>query len=295
MKPAITFFVIASISFLANQSSKQLSRLSVDVGIVRGDGILVPVARYESSKWSTILDQPEKWDRSRRNRPWWVYDTDPHPKQLQLGPFVRFDPGNHSGSGYVSSYAAMKGFKPSGFYAVAFAATSDSLKITRFESQSVASISKVFRSVIDSVFAAKEGKYVTTLPKDQHYYPTDKYVRSNIPIQYKLYVAALDHSPKKSEIAYFTATRSYPDKNCATVSKLSGWLVFDRINCSPANLIFETDDCDGKMFSPTFMPYVFFSLDNRDYVLSAVFGWESDSFQVFEHTNSGFTPQLPDE
>ncbi len=294
----IHLFIIA---FLLNQVNAQsLSNKNGTLfGMLRGDGILVPIAKYDEMGWSNILGKNDLWDPSEGKYLCYYYDSVNVSHKLKVSTIVAFEPGlNHEGTGMLSSYTEVNGFNPTGFYAIAFASTNSVIKPLMFKSGLgyQRSVPNKFAHIIDSAFLSQEKLYVLNMSKKSN---LDKNVLSYINAKqnskpvYNQYQMLRD-TINDIEIVRFGLEKEYLPKDCPMIGMMSGWVIVRNSNVLLANINYELDDCDGKMFSNSFSPYTFFNFNDEYLILTAVIQYEGDTYQLLKLNKSSVTQLLND-
>ena len=155
MKRIIFLFFLFS-TVILSQSKKEF----LSIAVVRADGILVPVARFENDTLINVSNNYKKWwGYERFVDDWYYYSKDNIESNLLSGDLVFFNPkGSYSGQGFITNLK-IKNFRQH-IYPIDIEgfATNKEIKLLRKEKINPVEFEKLYNLIPTKVYLDKDLK-----------------------------------------------------------------------------------------------------------------------------------------
>jgi len=259
--------------FLYNILNAQISE-PLSISIVRNDGIIVPIARYQDSTWKKIFNKPESLAVYERYVPEWYFqnNVDGSTHTIRTGVPVNLNYDNQSEStwGYMGNYTFDIFKTPISLRSTVGIATNLPLPQVK--------VSRLSRT--DSKWSQLT-QLVRTDAKD------DSVALSEV-VQLNLDTA---------RIYYVDAGRTIKsDSSCATSLSIIQWVYDNAQTMTSIHRESVIDDCDFKLTSGMEMvPYGGLRLEGKYYFVISSGGWEVADYSLVTISAKGIQTILGEQ
>jgi len=295
---SLVVFLLLSCSAFAEEASHPFW-----IGIVRIDGILVPIGVYDKDKWVNtwpelsidenpevdklvkitdgkvqLQDIPALWKGAIRAVPTNIYfwTQGPRPKILKVLYAERYYPHCSGGWALKTDLQPTKkvDYSPTPKIGIA---SNYATNVYPFEK--IKSDSKISISVIQAIKTKFEEKEKADLPisiKSQ--------LAGSIELT-RIYIAT--HELNGKSLYFVEAQRKYPkpkdeqDADCYNLNSLNSWVLLEGKKVSFLSSEFIASDCDGKEMNDI-VPDAVISIRGKLYTISESYGYEWESYIVQE-------------
>lgn len=256
------------------------------VGILRADGIVMPLAIRTASVWKEVArDDLLEFEEML---PTWYLVAD-STTAINISTMVIFNPYSmEEGTGFISSYvpdftiygrdqieSVVYTWVPSAV--VGF----ENNNLTRADGEDIAKMVKL-------KFETEEENVVQESVRDEidgvsyaNYIPIEYRLRDSLEIKATIYKSEMSLSGKR--ISYVSAQRFYPRDKCQFKSVLTAWII-ERPDVTPLiqKRSFESGYCDDKSMAGYALPVEAFELDDKIYVIFQSWGYEGGGLSISE-------------
>ncbi len=300
MKKSILLLVILlqiSVAAIAKES-----KLPFWIGIVRTDGVLVPIGTYDNDKWvktwpePTIDEQPEidklikatdgkmklqdtpaSWTGAIKKIPSQVYlwSEGARPKSIAILD-SEFYHSHCSGGWALKTNLPSREERGTPTPKIGIATNIDA-NVNPFAT--IKNDAKIAQPLIQAIKTKFE-----EMKKASHHAPFNSREMGSIKLV-GIYKARHDVNGKS--LYFITAERRYPkpknapDADCYDLDILNSWVLFQGGKTSFLGSEFIATDCDGKELN-SIVPNAIITIGGRRYVVSENYGYEWESYRIHE-------------
>jgi hypothetical protein len=273
------------------------------IGIVRIDGILVPIGTYHKEKWINtwpevsidkqpevdklakatngkmqLQDIPNSWKGAIKAIPTKLYlwSGEPRPKILKVINAEQYE--SHCSGGWALKTNLQPTKKEEGFPTSKLGiATNYNANVISFET--IDKNSKIALPLVQAIKAKFDEKEKITPQvslKDRE--------KGQIKLS-RIYKAG--HEINGKSLYFIEAVRKYPrpsnaqDAECYNLNALNSWVMLQGNKVSFLTSEFVASDCDGKEMN-FIIPDVVISVKGRHYIVSENYGYEWESYTIHE-------------
>ena len=289
--------LLTSVAAVANESN-----LPFWIGIVRTDGILVPIGTYDNDKWvktwpePSIDEQPEvdklvkatdgkmklqdipaSWTGAIKKIPSKVYlwSDGSRPKRITVLD-SEFYHSHCCGGWALKTNLPSREERGAPTPKIGIATNLDANLNPFEEIKSISNIALPLIQAIKAKFEEKEKANPNGLPKAQG--------MESIELL-RIYKAKHDLNGKS--LYFIMAQRKYPkpknaaDRDCYDLNILNSWVLFQGNTASFLSSEFIITDCDGKEMNDI-VPDAVIRIKGRRYMVSENYGYEWESYRIHE-------------
>lgn len=323
------FLSLAAVSFIALILAYEVNKAQVSskhdepgrfmIGILRGDGTIVPFAQYGNGGWWNPWPKPresaesiysettevmhhslagllEPWFKQCGQIPstWYFWSNANSATVLRASKVVQVEA--HSGTNWalLTDYPSKPSEDPLHNYpGVVLSANQKIEPLIEIKATSPEweNINSFIKQIFDESETAEIDRIRSEKPPANAIFSSSKEERSKV----KMSITRLDRSNSVvngEHIYYFEAEKPYQnpasrDPGCNDVSLFRGWISADAkggLGLMASQLMFT--DCDRKGPSSS-RPLGIMKLKDKTYLFVSEHGWEDESFTILELDNSG--------
>ena len=289
MAKILTFTILLTSSLVGQQQE------GVWCAIMRDDGLLVPLAYFNGSRW-TRQELPRFNTPIAMEKDWFFWPVAGSSRIIQIGTPVLIERfAQEPGVAYVTDYRAQTTITNIFPYPKAGVALQGKASYQRMipadttQQQTEQLLSTLVQAFRDRETLAFADTHFTTrffgMPPS-----TQRRQKAILEIQ-KLYRS--ENSSDDKNIYYFELTRLYPYDNCFSVSMFSGWA-----SGSPKQLTYFQEelslgDCDGKGLGSTLEPFGLLTVQGNKYFVVDIAPYEGEWATILEWQDNQLIDILP--
>ena len=269
----LLFLLIFPLFISAGEKKDVLS-----VAIVRNDGILTPIQRFENNQWIDIKNKFDKWNNEFIEE--WVFYSNFNEKSiLKTGDYVHINfLADYDDYGFISEYQKVnigESYEQKTVEGIAFS-LDISLKMAKRIDNSfpewieINNLLSKFPINIDS-----------TNERVRRYFSNSnfgKFLKLNLSNLWLL-------SNGKQNIYFFYSSTETDNRNCPTILLVQGWIISKENSFTIGQYDISIDDCDGKFLSQSLTPLAKFSYVGESYILFQVLPYEGIEYRIINEKN----------
>lgn len=277
-----TCFLIVTLWFIADWSYAQSAAKAV--GVLRADGIVVPVAIFQGSNMRNISEKDLL--ALRDNRPNWYLMSDTT-VVIQISTMVMYDPYSmETGTGFISS-AISESIKNYDENVRGVVYTWQPPVVGEFQTHNDVDQSRNdFAQEIDRQFRAAElmdieGGHRRTIDGVEYAnnIPVEARLRDSLGIEKTVYSTALSGK----SLHYVIAQRWYPKTGCQFKAVFEAWMEEEPYKTpSIVQAFFDTGVCDAKSLAGSSYPIQAFEVNGKRYAVIQSWGYEGGGYTVLQ-------------
>lgn len=285
-------FLLLSIFLTSGLLSAQSSDLTW-VGVVRGDGLLQLIARFNGKTWSGLPPLPTWEDKPRLSDQWFFWPTsDTTVRKLMVGERVHFEDWDHQITwAFLTDYCPRDVgsiFVP--YPKVGFALDRQTNAVPIITLDTLSEDWQKLRPQVLSLFEKIETQALSQEPAKH------RYLLTTVPKQLaerQTFPTILQHLSRtkltmnNKHVYRFELIRYYPSGGCVTIAALQGWVISVANKLFVVNEDFSFGDCDGKGLNATLRPIGVFELNKRTFLVIEGSGYEGEYYLLSELIGDG--------